>query len=264
MPTDLPIPLAPPPMPNRMEAGLRALELLAGYLALLACLNLAGYFHKSSFFSFRDLFLALLLGAFLLLAFVLACRAGIQHGYRIAALLVLPVPVFLALPVVTEIMFLYGFALLDAFKPFSLSLWITMSLRLFLLALLVAAWPLAFGAETWEWYRQWKRTSNDIFSFRFLFFLARYFLEKCFGKQHVQWKRRQARIHAEEARVLFEAVAALRQREGMPIASVIASYDNIVQRYGQDEAPAVRDWVERALKEKHAILCARKAIESNP
>jgi hypothetical protein len=33
--------------------------------------------------------------------------------------------------------------------------------------------------------------------------------EKCFGKLCARWKRHQARIHAEEARVLFEAVAAL-------------------------------------------------------
>jgi hypothetical protein len=160
--------------------------------------------------------------------------------------------VFLALPFITIVA---GIA--DSMA------WIAIPFVL-MLAAQAAIWPLAFGAKTLEWYRQWKRTSNDIFSFRFLFFLARYFLEKCFGKQHAQWKRRQARIHAEEARALFEAVAALRQREGMPIASVIASYDNIVQRYGQNEAPAVREWVERALEEKHAILRVREAIESNP
>jgi hypothetical protein len=246
-----------------MEAGLWALDLLAGCVALLACLNLAGYFlDKNSGFlsSFRDVSLFVFLCAFLLLAFVLACRWAILRGYRIAAILVLLVPVLLALPFVTEMALLCGFAFTDAFEMFILG--ISIPLRLVLLALLVAAWPLAFGAETGEWYRQWKRKSNDIFSFRFPFFLAKHFLEKCFGKcfgaWHARWKRRQARIHAEEARALFDAVAALRQREGMPIASVIASYDNIVQRYGQDEAPAVREWVERALKEKHAILCAQE------
>jgi hypothetical protein len=253
---------------SRMAAGLRVLDLLAGCLILLACLNLAGYFlDKSSFLSFRDLFLALFLGAFLLLAFVLACRSGILRGYRIAAILVLLVPVFLVLPFVTETMLLYGFALLDVLDPFAI-LWITIPLRLILLALLVAVWPLAFGAESREWYRQWERTSNDIceriFSFRLPCFLARHFaacfeicLEKGFGKWRSRLRRRQAQIHEAKARALFEAVAALRKREGMPIESVIASYDNIVQRHGQDETPAVRDLVERARQEKEEILRAQ-------
>jgi hypothetical protein len=113
----------------------------------------------------------------------------------------------------------------------------------------------------WRRYREQIRGSAEFALFsRLPSFFARGFnacFEKCFGKQHAQWKRRQARIHAEAARALFEAATALRQRKGMPIESVIASYEDIERRYGEDEAPAVREWVERALQEKNAILRAR-------
>ncbi|MDR3158653.1 MAG: hypothetical protein LBU11_06515 [Zoogloeaceae bacterium] len=237
-------------MSARMKAGLGALWFLTGFSVLLALLNLAGLFRNTRFGALSSFLV--MIGAIPLLAFLFVCLWGISRGYRTTAVLALIAPVFLSLPLVTEII---AFGTLDSIRVLleyshdedSWFLWFLILFRLLMLAVLVAAWPLAFGATN---------PFPRVFSLFAGGFKA--CLEKCLGKWRARWKRRQARIHAEEARALFEAVAALRQRAGMPIASVIASYDDIVQRYGQDEAPAVRDWVEKALKEKNAILCAQE------
>jgi hypothetical protein len=231
-------------LPARMKAGLCALWLLTGLCVLLAVLNLAGVSQNTGFGGLSSFLV--LLGAIPLLLFLFVCLWGISRGNQAVAILALIVPVFLSLPLVTEIIAL---GTLDSMTLLQdrLLLWFLILFRLLMLAVLVAAWPLAFYA-------------GNPFSGLPSFFArgVKACFEKCFGKQHAQWKRRQARIHAEEARALFEAVAALRQREDMPIASIIASYDNIVQRHGQDETPAVRDWVEKARKEKKMILCVQE------
>jgi hypothetical protein len=229
-----------------MAAGLWALWFLAGLIILLALLSVEIFSQNTgsltAFFPFL-----VIIGAIPLLAFLFVCLWGISRGHRSAAVLALFVPVFLSLPLVTEVIALNCMELLKySADNDARFLWFIILFRLLMLAVLVAAWPLAFG------------TTNPFP--RILALFRRCFKacsEKCFGKLSARWKRHLAPIHAEEARVLFEAVAALRKREGMPIESIIASYDDIERRYGQDEAPAVRFWVERALQEKDEILRAQ-------
>jgi hypothetical protein len=228
-----------------MKVGLCALLLLTGLVAMLALLNFAGFqdaVRLAALFPFL-----VMVGAVPLLAFMLACLWGISRGHRVAAILVLFVPVFLSLPLVTEVIAIGSMTLMDdSHEADAWFLWFIILFRLFMLAVLVAAWPLAFGA------------ANPFPRVLSLFNECRKACsEKCFGKWRARQRHRRARLHAEEARALFEAVAVLRQREGIPIESVIASYDDIERRYGQDEAPAVCDWVERAREEKNAILRAQ-------
>jgi hypothetical protein len=236
-------------MSGEMKAGVWALRLLTGFVALSTLLSLVRFFQNiDNVGALIPLFM--LMGAFPLLVFLFACLWGIARGYRIAAILALLAPVFLALPLITEVIALGSMALMESICDDCNDhrlylLWFGVLFRLLMLTVLAAAWPLAFGAAN---------------SPRVLSFFARGFnacFEKCFGKQHAQWKRRQARIHAKAARALFEAATSLRQRESMPIESVIASYEDIERRYGENEAPAVRCWVERALQEKNEILRAQ-------
>jgi hypothetical protein len=238
-------------MSRRLKAGLWVLRLLTGCAAALVFLCLVCLFNAFSppvsnpaigAVIFFLLFVAF--GFFMLFAFSFACLRGISRGHRIAAILALFVPVFFALP----------FMAVVAISEFSIA-WIAIPFGLMLTAQ-AAIWPLAFGAASpFAGFPPFFAKCAKV-CFESKACLEKGF-EKCFGKWRARLKRRQARIHAEEARMLFEAATSLRQREGMPIESVIASYEDIARRYGEDEAPAVHDWVERALKEKNAILRER-------
>jgi hypothetical protein len=88
-----------------------------------------------------------ILGFSMLSAFSFACLRGISRGHRVAAILALLVPVFLALPFITIVA---GIA--DSMA------WIAIPFVL-MLAAQAAICPLAFGAKTLEWYRQCRAQS---------------------------------------------------------------------------------------------------------
>jgi hypothetical protein len=147
------------PMPDRMQAGVWALRILTGCVVLLACLNLAvmkgilrstlGYDELFSFFA--------LVGMLPLLVFLFVCLSGISHGHRIAAILALLAPVFLSLPLVTELLlvFLGGSGTGDLF------IYGIILFRILMLAVLIAAWPLAFGEMARTWYRHCKWVEKE-------------------------------------------------------------------------------------------------------
>jgi hypothetical protein len=126
-----------------MKAGMWALALLTGLVYLLWFLN----------WELGDSYVSIIpiLGALPILIFLIFCLVGVSCGHRIAAILVLFVPVFLSLPFVTECLLLF----LDGSDTLYAILF-----RLLMLAMLIAAWPLAFGEMARVWYRHCKRVKK--------------------------------------------------------------------------------------------------------
>jgi hypothetical protein len=155
------------PMPGRMKAGLLALWLMTGFVALVFFLGLL-YFvipHKPDYSYAGVIPLVVLFFGYPLPIFLFVCLWAIRRGHRLAAILCLFVPVFLSLPLVTELVIASLSVSLDAFdlafsnEIFGLLQWIV---RLFMLAVLIAAAPLAFGVRAKEWYWQWQRKKDYV------------------------------------------------------------------------------------------------------
>ncbi|MDR2128104.1 MAG: hypothetical protein LBP52_03430, partial [Burkholderiaceae bacterium] len=153
------IPAHAPPMPGKMKAGLLVLWLLTGFIVLVLGQNLL--YLVLSKVSGKEAFLPVfvLFYGFPLPIFMSACLLLVRRGYRAPAILCLLVPVFLFLPP-SIIIFTGGILVpLEYFGIIKTSIdsfgqlqnWIV---RPLLVAVLIAATPLAFGARAEEWYRQ--------------------------------------------------------------------------------------------------------------
>jgi hypothetical protein len=153
------IPADAPPMPGRMKVGLLALWLLMGFIVFVFCMNLLYlFFDKNPGYAALLIFLVLIFVAPIPLP-LLICLLRIQRGRkdRTAAIFCLCVPVFLFLPPITELIFVsfeLFLPLLGIHKNSDSLFWfLEWTIRPFLVAVLIAAAPLAFGARAKEWYQ---------------------------------------------------------------------------------------------------------------